>query len=156
MEHNLETVLYQFEQYRYTCIWSPKKFTNLFSKLCIYPVIILWNNTIPSSHYLPFSWKWVTRKLLRIKKFVDLLMLHIFVVLNVIITHGRLGFFLVFDVLLFVLWSKYKTRVMIISNNSIPSSHSVPFSWIWGTSKLLRITKFVDLLCCTFLLSWMW
>ena len=83
----------------YTCTWNLKNGKTTFSKFLIYPVMIMWNNRIPSSRFIFTSCNWVTRKLLIIPRNIDIFMLHIFYVLNLMITFGKLGVLLVFVVI---------------------------------------------------------
>ena len=57
----------------WTCTWNPMNEKNTWSKLWIYEVMVVWNNSIPSSHFVEFFCNWVTRKLTIISRHVDIL-----------------------------------------------------------------------------------
>ena len=66
--------------------------TNNFSKLWIYPVVIILNTSIPSSNFIPFRCNWVKIKIPIIPRHVEIFMLHIFYALNAITTGGKMAF----------------------------------------------------------------
>ena len=93
----------------WTCTGDRKNDTKTFSKLWIYPVIIMLNNSITSSHLVPPSCNWVTRKLPIIPIHIEMFMLHI-LFLNMIMKHGKLCIILKFLFLVFIACRKNKTH----------------------------------------------
>ena len=99
MDHKLVTKILILTNKVLTCTYNPKKGIKNLSKLWTYPVMIMKNNSIPSSHFVTLVCKCALRKPPTIPRHVDILMLHIFYVLKVIITGRKVGIFLVFVVL---------------------------------------------------------